>query len=421
MTKISDLLLETNPWWKEPYTADYKNRHIYESISKHLPLPHIIALIGLRRVGKTTLLQKIAQDYLHKGGNPQHIMYFSFDEHPDIALRDPIKKYESLTGVSIQSGTFLFLLDEIQKLADWENQLKTFYDAYGKRIKIAISGSESLFIQRKSKATLAGRLFEFTVRPLSFKEFLLFKGQQNLTLPLHEKELSALFSEFITTFGFPELVGVREKETIFKYIRESILDKVVYRDMLTLFPIKDPVALTSLLRILTEDPGQLIDLNDLAGQLGITRQTLSRYLSYLEDSFLMRKLYNFSKNKRKSERKLKKYYPTVLDPALAFKNDDLSKSRTFEWLMVNQLNASFFWRDSRKNKVDIVLINDQITPVEVKHGKITTDGLIAFMNEFGIRTAYILSPDKSETRRIKGKTIHIVPAYQYLLQSTPPD
>jgi len=104
-------------------------------------------------------------------------------------------------------------------------------------------------------------------------------------------------------------VGINDKGIIRKYIKESIVEKVIYRDLTQLFKIKDIGVLESLLEIIMEEPGQLIELTDLSKELKISRQTLSNYFFYLEESFLIRKLYNFSRNKRKSERKLKKYYP----------------------------------------------------------------------------------------------------------------
>lgn len=109
-----------------------------------------------------------------------------------------------------------------------------------------------------------------------------------------------------------------------------------------MFKIKDIGVLESLLEIIMEEPGQLIQLTDLSKELKVSRQTLSNYFFYLEESFLIRKLYNFSRNKRKPERKLKKYYPSILLD-LNFKDDDISKSKAFEWLVVTRLNAEFFW------------------------------------------------------------------------------
>jgi hypothetical protein len=417
MTQIEDALRDSNPWWKAAFKTEYRERDVYRQIRKFLPLPQVLALTGLRRVGKTTLMLKITEDSINSGFDPQRIIYFSFDEFREVALRAVVKEYERIMEKNPREGKYLLLLDEIQKLTDWEEQLKRMYDTFGKNIKIIISGSESLLIKRKSKETLAGRLFSFKVEPLTFKEYLNFRGIYLKPVGLYENELSKLFGEFTITLGFPELANTKEKDVIRKYIKESIVDKIVYRDIPKLFRIKDASILESLLEIFMDEPGQLIEVTQLAKELKISRQALSNYLRYLEESFLIRKLYNFSRSRRKVERKLKKYYPTLISVDVLFKEDDLSKSKTFEWLLVNQLQAEFFWRDPYKNEVDIVLPNNQPTPIEIKHGKITLKGILAFMNKFNVTHGYVISKSEEKLEKMGEKTINIIPAYKFLLDN----
>ena len=159
-----------------------------------------------------------------------------------------------------------------------------------------------------------------------------------------------------------------------------------------------------------------MELNELAGDLKISRQTLSNYLTYLEKSFLIRKLYNFAKSRRKVERKLKKYYPATVSVDLLFKDDDVHRSKVFECLIVNQVKAEFFWRDPYKNEVDIVLGDKEPMPIEIKYGKIETRGLLAFMKKFNAQKGLIISRDKEQTHRSGEKTISVLPAYIFLLK-----
>ncbi|MCP2605725.1 AAA family ATPase, partial [Candidatus Aminicenantes bacterium AC-335-O07] len=175
MTDIKEALKDFNPWWRGEFKIDFREREIYKKIQKFISLPQIIAFTGLRRVGKTTLMFKIVEDSINKGFDPKNIIYFSFDEFKEIKIREVIKEYEELMEKDIRKGKYLLLLDEIQKLNNWEEQTKVVYDMF-RNFKIYISGSESLFIRKKSKESLAGRIFEFRVEPLSFKEFLLFQG-----------------------------------------------------------------------------------------------------------------------------------------------------------------------------------------------------------------------------------------------------
>lgn len=418
MPEIKEALQDFNPWWKGEFKTAFKEREIHKQIQKYLPLPQILAFTGLRRVGKTVLMLKIAEDMIKKGFDPRNIIHFSFDDFREIEIRKLMKEYEELMEKDFRKGKYMLLLDEIQKLDGWENQVKRIYDSLGRNIKIIISGSESLFIKKKSKETLAGRIFEFKVEPLSFQEFLSFKDAHFKPVGLFKTELIRLLNEYILTLGFPELADIKDKEVIQKYITESIVEKIVFRDMPRLFKIKDASTIEALLNIFLEEPGQLVEISALAQDLGISRQTASAYLTYLENAFLIKKLYNYSKNRRRVERKLKKYYPTIISANLVFKQDEISKSKVFEWLMATQLHAEFFWRDPYKNEVDIVLLDKNPLPVEVKYGKIDTKGVQAFMKKFNVNNSCIISWDKEEKRRIDGKTISIIPAFKFLLKQT---
>ncbi len=412
MVSVKEMLVEFNPWWKENFSLDFKPRKIYSEIQKFHKLPQIVALTGLRRVGKSTLLLKTVQDEIAGRKDKKSIMYFSFDEFKDTELSEIIKAYNELTGKDISKEKSLLLFDEVQKISDWENKIKTVYDLYKGKAKIYISGSESLFVKTKSKETLAGRIFYFKVETLSFKEYLDFKQKKLEPTALYQKELLKEFKEFIKTQGFPELVNITDKQIIQKYLQEGIVEKIVYKDIPTVFSVKETTILEALLKLLMEEPGQIIEMQTLASQFKTTRQTISNYFSFLEQAFLTKKLYNYSPNKRKAERKLKKYYPTVMSPALTFKEDSLSQSKVLECLIVNKLNAEFFWRDQYKNEVDLILTEPELIPIEVKLSETKSKSLELFIQKFKAKKGFIITQNKEEPQKNK---IEIIPAFNYFL------
>jgi len=417
MVEIISYMREFNPWWEGKFKLEYKEREIYSKIKKFLEMPQIIALTGLRRVGKTTIMLKIVEEWLSSGFNPQNIFFFSFDDFKGSSLKELVEEYERVNNKKLSDEKFLFLFDEIQKIDNWQEQIKIIYDLYKINIKIIVSGSESLFIRKKFKESLAGRIFEFRIDTLTFKEFIKFKGVSYKSLELYKKEYYKLFEEFIISEGFPELCEIKDKEKIKMYIKEGIRDKVLYKDIPSLFKIEDISILNSILENITENPGQLIELSSFSSEYKISRPTLANYLRYLEDSFLIKKLYNFSKNKRKIERKLKKYYPTLISINLLFSEDSLSKSKVFENVLINQLKADFFWRDPYKNEVDMILDEGKIIPVEVKYGEIKDiKGLLRFMDLFNIKKGFVISREQEKKQIYNGKEISIIPAWKWLLE-----
>lgn len=421
MPQISELLEEMNPWWKGAFDLDFKERDVYKEVQKFLGTKQVIAFTGLRRVGKTTLMLKIVSDYIKKGFDPKRIIYFSFDEMKNVEIRDIIKEYEKLFGFSVLKGRYLLLLDEIQKVDGWQDKLKGVYDTYSglySTTKIVISGSESLFIRKMTKESLSGRIFEFEVRPLTFAEFLGFKNEGYEPIAIHGRELKLRLEQYIRMQGFPELIGMDDYPHIKKYITENIIDKVVYKDIPAIFKVDNTDAMASLLRILTEAPGQLVEYSSLAKDLGISRYTVAAYLTYLENSFIVRKLYNYSGSVRSSERSLKKYYACVISPELASRQDDYHKSMVFEWMVVQQLRPKFFWRDAYGHEVDCIIRKEGGSPVplEIKYGKIDYGGMVAFSKKFGAKNGYIVSSDTEADHEKDGVKIAVRPAYKFLLE-----
>jgi len=142
----------------------------------------------------------------------------------------------------------------------------------------------------------------------------------------------------------------------------------------------------------------------------------STYIQYLIDSFLIKKIYNYSKNTRKSEKKLKKYYPAIISNSVLFSNDSLLRSKVFETLVINQTDVDFFWRDDYKNEVDGVFIGKTTIPLEIKYGKIDIKGIVRFLKVHKLKEGYIISYKEERNIKEKGKpTIHIIPAWKFLL------
>lgn len=410
--KIKLILKETNAWWKgENFTLrNYYNRDIFSHIEKFFNLPQIIALTGLRRTGKTTLILKAIEIYL-KQINAENILYFSFDDFSALDIEDVLAVYKEIfPGIKIREGQFLFCFDEIQKLDDWQDKVKRLYDTYP-NIKIFVSGSESLFIRKKIKETLGGRIFEFKVSALNFKEYLYFTKNDKFigNTELYRDEIVKAYRHFLRINGFPELANIDDNMVIHKYLKETIIDKIIFRDIPLLFKVRNIDALSEILDLIMFYPGQVIDVVKLSKEIGVSRQAASSYLDYLEKSFLVKKVYNFSKNLRKQKRSLKKYYPAIVFPSLVEEKFSLCFESSLIWL----LDAQFFYRDAYQNEVDIILAgkDKEIIPIEIKTGGIDLKALNYFLRKYKLKKALVLTLDNDSVQA----GIRILPFYKYLL------
>ncbi|MCK4730516.1 MAG: AAA family ATPase, partial [Candidatus Aenigmarchaeota archaeon] len=233
-----------NPWWKtgkvkEDLLKDYK-RKLYPKISEYVDKKQILLIQGLRRVGKTVIMFQLIQNQLKKT-KPDNILYFSFDEVA-YDLKDVLKIYQEMilgkTFEKTKDKIYLFL-DEIQKVDDWENKLKVFYDLYP-NLKIFISGSSSINLRKNSRESLAGRLFSFTLHPLEFDEFLELNGMDIKKIrakpELWKRDILPMFYRYIKFGGFPELATEKNENFARDYILNSVIEKIIYNLTLTVCP-----------------------------------------------------------------------------------------------------------------------------------------------------------------------------------------
>lgn len=397
-----------NPFWRARFSIQYKERTIYQRIKRFIKEKQIISLCGLRRVGKTTILRRIIADLIQENP-PDSILYFSFDDFQASELLDVIDAF-----VSIHNKEPKFLIfDEIQKLPNWAEKVKLIYDT-GK-YKIFVSGSESLSLRKGSRESLAGRIYEFEVKGLSFSEYLAFvdKAEMIKKPQLYEMDLKNELERYLVTAGFPEMIGKEDRITIRDYIRNAIIEKIVFSDMIKIYPIDDPRQLISILEILIDNPGMTVDLMSLSQELGIHRHTLSKYFEYLEMAHLVVKLYNFSRNRSTSEKRLKKFYPTFLSPVLTEESEE-KMGKLVETVCVLATDAKFFWRDKYKDEVDIVLQKDkEIIPIEIKYRNKPgqNKGLLKFLKKYKCKEAFMVTKDK----RGKSAAVQLIPVQEFLL------
>jgi len=426
MSIITDINLEKqNFHWREGFSYNFPiKRELFSRAAKEIESKQIVSITGLRRTGKSTILKQLIDKLIESGTNRGHILLFSFDESQP-KIEDIIKEHEKRLGkefLKINEKIYIFF-DEIQKLEDWQNQVKFFYDNYS-NIKFFVSGSASLFIKKHAKESLAGRIYELVLEPLSFSEFLVFRGKESLLEKpqMSEEQLKNEFSAYLKR-QFIEIVNESE-EKCGEYIK-SILEKVIYQDIPKVFPIENEELLMRIIRIVASQPGMLSDYEALSKELGINRITLSNYFFYLEESFLLKRLYNFSKNMLTSEKKMKKIYLSA--SFFAFLCNETDETKIAENIFAALLKSKFFWRSPQKHEVDIVMAGgEKIIPVEIKYkenvSKKDMHGLLHFCKKFGARNAVLV------TKNAEGKeelftggekiSVALVPAWKFALQPT---
>jgi predicted AAA+ superfamily ATPase len=416
-------LYDFNPWWKTlsvPKNFTGQKRELFDNIASFLDYRQIIILFGLRRAGKTTLLYQII-DFLLQKKEVDHfnVLYFSFDEQA-LSLDAILEQYQRdiLKQRLDEKDRIYLFLDEVQKLDDWCNKVKIIYDRYP-NLKIFLSGSAALILKKETKESLAGRFFEFCVETFSFDEFVSYK---NVSIDtgregLYKFEIIRLFEDYLKNGGFIEAIDF-DDTALKKYFRESLLERVIFKDIPESFVINNPQVIYRLLQIIAGMPGMYLDYKNLGNDLKLDQRTVANYVSYLDYSLLITRLYNFSRNKLTSEKKLKRIYLSNTGFLTAFRSGELDYPSTLENHFAHILKARFFYRSPQKEEVDLIIDSkEKLIPVEIKiREKIKIKDLkplIKFMKRFKCETAVVISKDDERIEKIDGLKVIILPYWRY--------
>ncbi len=411
-------LEEFNHWWtSERVDAELAlpfKRDVYPEIEKYMDKRFVLALVGLRRIGKTTTMYQLIKKLVEAKINKTSILFFSFDEIT-AKLSEVVGTYKEIHNKDFREEKIYIFLDEIQKCSGWENELKKYYDLYPK-LKFIISGSESLFIRKKTKETLAGRIFEFTLGPFTFREYLRFNKVEENEFK-YETKIKPLFNKFAEKGGFPETFSFETDKDFKEYVRALVVDKIVYKDIPRLFKLEDPDFLRVLLELISTNPGMYIDYQSLSKQFEKDRRVIKDYIMYLKESFLITLLGNYRKGSMTTLRKKKRAYPA--DNALIYlykpKIEEDFFGRMIETLVVNKLKASTFWKNG--GEIDVVHEN---MPIEVKYQeKINPEDfktIKEFMKKFNKKEGLMLTKNEEKEIRFEEGAIKLIPVWKWLLQ-----
>ena len=408
-------LLKYNPHWEKQFQYPYpKKRGIFDVLLNTISRRQIVEIVGLRRTGKTTILFQLINSLLNKDVNPYSILYFTFDEEIS-TLDDLLQVFSLQTQIDFKKEQVFIFLDEIQKLPNFQNQLKIYYDLYP-NLKFFISGSTSLFLKKKTQESLAGRIISFYLPPLDFKEYLRFKDKSEvLEKPLvFEREIEKEFAIFLKS-QFIESIFLKDPREKKEYL-VSIVKKIIFEDIPQSFPVNNPEILWQLTKIIAQYPGLFINYQSLSKKIGVSNKRISAYLFYLEESFLVKKIYNFSRNLLTSEKKLKKFYLASPSSSWAL-SDFVSKDQLVENLVLSLGDYKFFWRDAYQHEVDFIKVQDsKIIPIEVKSKKDIQKkdlkNLIIFAKKFKTPKAIIFTENiKPAITKLKDLQIEQLPVY----------
>ena len=400
--EINSRLREENPWWIDGAGIDrdfaaFPRRAYLQPFTRLLRQDgpqRALLLLGPRRVGKTILVFHSIDDLLQRGIAGRDILYISL-ETPTFfgqSLESLVRRFQKIFERPAGTPLFVFF-DEILYLKGWEVHLKSLVDSF-RSIQFVATGSAAAALKHKSAESGAGRFTEYVLPPLTFFEYLRFIGSEDALIVqdgdrddagrFRARDIHGLndaFVNYVNFGGYPEAVFseiVRKNPR--RYIKSDIIDKVLLRDLPSLYGIADVQELNSLFNTVAYNSAQEISVEDLSQSSGVSKPTIAKYLEYLEAAFLIKRLRRIDQNAARFRKAMTfKVYLTnsTMRSALfaPLDADDAAMGHMVETAVFSQWlhNASYIeslhYARWKKGEVDLVSLDSAQRPrfaVEVK-------------------------------------------------------
>jgi predicted AAA+ superfamily ATPase len=263
--------------------------------------------MGIRRCGKSTILELLRDELLAAGVTPEHIIYISLETREDLItpgdLSAAIKK--KLPG----AGKAYILLDEVQMIPGWERTINAFFA--GKRAEIFITGSNSMMLSTELSTLLAGRYVSFTIRPLSFAEYLAFTRDLR-NIPTGNG--ASFIGEYLRLGGFPGMHYARNMDSAFVYKAVyDIFSTIVLKDVLWRNHLRNTDLLERLIKFLFDTSGSIVSARNISDYFKnqgrkVSVDTILEYIAALESAYTIEKVRRYDiKGKRLLDLR-EKYY-----------------------------------------------------------------------------------------------------------------
>jgi len=326
------------------------DRYYEKTLLKNLKKGKIVIIYGPRRVGKTSLISQLLSDFKGK--------YYS-GAGEDLPLKELFSSQNIQRMKSTFSGYDLIVIDEAQKIPNIGTGLKIMVD-HIPEIKIIASGSSSFKLSYQIGEPLTGRHRSLLLYPLSMMELNNQFGRMHLV---------SMFENYLIYGTYPEVLTVNNIDEKKEYLI-TLRDSYLFKDILELENIRNSDKLADLLKMLAFQIGKEVSLNELSNGLGISKQTVERYLDLLEKNFIIKKVRGFSRNLRKEITKTSRYYffdngirnalitnfnsiPNRNDVGMLWEN--FLFTERMKKLHYNRVFSNiYFWRTHDRKEIDLV-------------------------------------------------------------------
>ncbi len=399
----------------------YIERDLEKELLKYLNNKEILAVIGPRQSGKTTIIKQILSNIKNK-----KIKEISFDNISDLELF--ITDVDSFIKKYVENTDILFI-DEIQRANKSGLQLKYIFDNY-KKTKIIVSGSSSIDIAIKCLKYLVGRIFVFNLYPFSFNEFLKSKDKDLYNIYIENKykevilkKINKYLDEYLVYGGYPKAVLSKDNEER-KIVLRNIYNTHALRDIKDIISLSDDFMLNDLIKALSLQIGDIVNYTNLSSVSGYKYEKLKRVFNVLNKTYICLEIRPFFKNKTKEITKSKKVYfydlglrNQIINNFLEDVNfrQDIGKLHE-NFILLELINNGFevkYWNAKSKAEVDFILEKSgQIIPIEVKSTikkENLTRSFNSFLTKYKPKVGFVSTKNFEKTIKRNNTVVYFVP------------
>lgn len=454
-SQVIERLRFENPWWVNGHIdEDYRNmnRRLYFDLFKPLALEtdvrRALVLMGPRRVGKTVMLFHLVEELINQGVDPQRIVFITIENpiYINLSLEQLFTYAKEAADSEIKSGWHV-IYDEIQYCRNWEVHLKTLVDSH-RHCKFIASGSAAAALKYKSNESGAGRFTDFLLPPLTFNEYISLKGLEHIMTAVetewkgesalfytsaHINELNRHFIDYINFGGYPEVIfSEKIQANPGRFIRQDIVDKVLLRDLPSLYGISDVQELNALFTYIAYNTANEFSYEALSKHSGVPKNTLKKYIEYLEAAFLIKQVRRIDQSGKRFQRdnyfKLYLTNPSLRSALFAplVATDDLVGNLVETAIYAQWMHRDWFtpWYARWNNgEVDMIGLSEKnLKPqwaLEIKWSNRYFENpkelksLVQFCSENKLDRALVSSIDKDGKKQVGGLTLQYHPAAAY--------
>ena len=309
-------------------------------------------LVGIRRCGKSVILEQIIEELKTKGIDEKHIIYVNFEFIEFEELTD-YKKLNTYVKERIQDDEMYYLFfDEIQNVDNFEKVVNSLRAS--QKVSIFITGSNSRLLSEELSTVLSGRYVSFRINPLSYKEVLELKGI--------EKSTDEVFEDYMKWGSLPNRFEFESEEAIKNYLY-GVFDSIILRDVVERLKIRDTALFNLILQYIVDTIGREFSAENIMNFLRnegreVSTLTIYSYLDALCKALLIRKVYRYDVHGKAVLKTLNKYYVTDLGIAQIKNNKtEIDRCYAIENIVYNELiikGYDVFTGKTKKGEIDFV-------------------------------------------------------------------